>query len=184
MRLKNARLVVRVGLDYDLWLDRLLVQAGRPRDQARRPRLCRCLICASQRWKSAASPSDRATVMPMAAAIRIIGSIPRMPRSSPPRFLKHWRGSIRPSRNLRSQPAGISRAPGCQAGRMGGEVERLKGMPIVAYHNSWPYFARRFRLDFVGFIEIKPGVPPSPSHLAASCRHARARRAHRRARAA
>ena len=42
----------------------------------------------------------------------------------------------------------------------------LKAMPIVAYHNSWPYFARRFRLDFVGFIETKPGVPPSPAHLA------------------
>ena len=39
-------------------------------------------------------------------------------------------------------------------------------MPIVAYHNSWPYFARRFRLDFVAFIETKPGVPPTPSHLA------------------
>ena len=37
---------------------------------------------------------------------------------------------------------------------------------MVAYHNSWPYFARRFRLDFVGFIETKPGVPPSPAHLA------------------
>ena len=42
----------------------------------------------------------------------------------------------------------------------------LKAVPLVAYHNSWPYFARRFRLDFAGFIEIKPGVPPSPSHLA------------------
>ena len=42
----------------------------------------------------------------------------------------------------------------------------LKAMPLVAYHNSWPYFARRFRLDFVGFLETKPGVPPSPSHLA------------------
>ena len=30
LRLKNARMVVRVGLDYDLWLDRLLVQAGKP----------------------------------------------------------------------------------------------------------------------------------------------------------
>jgi zinc/manganese transport system substrate-binding protein/zinc transport system substrate-binding protein len=39
-------------------------------------------------------------------------------------------------------------------------------MPIVAYHNSWPYFARRFRLDLVDFIELKPDVPPSPSHLA------------------
>src|SRR6185369_1178991 len=42
----------------------------------------------------------------------------------------------------------------------------LKATPIVAYHNSWPYFARRFRLDFVAFIETKPGVPPSPAHLA------------------
>jgi ABC-type Zn uptake system ZnuABC Zn-binding protein ZnuA len=42
----------------------------------------------------------------------------------------------------------------------------LKSTPIVAYHNSWPYFARRFRLDFAGFIETKPGVPPSPAHLA------------------
>ena len=48
-------------------------------------------------------------------------------------------------------------------------------MPIVAYHNSWPYFARRFRLDFVGFIEVKPGVPPSPAHLAGIVRTMRAR---------
>jgi ABC-type Zn uptake system ZnuABC Zn-binding protein ZnuA len=51
----------------------------------------------------------------------------------------------------------------------------LKAMPIVAYHNSWPYFARRFRLDFVAFIETKPGVPPSPSHLAGIVQTMRAR---------
>ena len=48
-------------------------------------------------------------------------------------------------------------------------------MSLVAYHNSWPYLARRFRLDFVGFIETKPGVPPSPAHLAAIIRTMRAR---------
>src|SRR6516165_4026760 len=42
----------------------------------------------------------------------------------------------------------------------------LRTMPIIAYHNSWPYFARRFRLDFIDFLEIKPGVPSTPSHLA------------------
>jgi zinc/manganese transport system substrate-binding protein/zinc transport system substrate-binding protein len=42
----------------------------------------------------------------------------------------------------------------------------LKSVPLIAYHNSWPYFARRFRLDFADFLEIKPGVPPTPSHLA------------------
>ena len=30
LRPENARIVVRVGLDYDLWLDRLLARAGRP----------------------------------------------------------------------------------------------------------------------------------------------------------
>jgi ABC-type Zn uptake system ZnuABC Zn-binding protein ZnuA len=41
----------------------------------------------------------------------------------------------------------------------------LHGVPLVAYHNSWAYFARRFRLDIIGFVEPKPGVPPSPFHL-------------------
>src|SRR5438132_6814837 len=40
------------------------------------------------------------------------------------------------------------------------------GAKLIAYHNSWPYFARRFRLDIVDFIEPKPGVAPSPAHLA------------------
>jgi ABC-type Zn uptake system ZnuABC Zn-binding protein ZnuA len=39
------------------------------------------------------------------------------------------------------------------------------GSKLMAYHNSWPYFARRFRLDVVSFIEPKPGVAPSPARL-------------------
>lgn len=41
-----------------------------------------------------------------------------------------------------------------------------KGQPIVAYHNSWPYFAERFGLKTGLFLEPKPGIPPSPAHLA------------------
>ena len=40
------------------------------------------------------------------------------------------------------------------------------GVKLIAYHNSWPYFARRFRLDIIDFIEPKPGIAPSPAHLA------------------
>jgi ABC-type Zn uptake system ZnuABC Zn-binding protein ZnuA len=40
------------------------------------------------------------------------------------------------------------------------------GVRLIAYHNSWPYFARRFRLDVIAFIETKPGVAPTPAHLA------------------
>ncbi len=39
-----------------------------------------------------------------------------------------------------------------------------RGAKIVTYHNSWPNFARRFGLNVVGYVEPKPGVPPSPSH--------------------
>jgi len=41
-----------------------------------------------------------------------------------------------------------------------------KGQPLVAYHNSWPYFARRFDLRLDLFLEPKPGLPPTPAHLA------------------
>jgi zinc/manganese transport system substrate-binding protein len=40
----------------------------------------------------------------------------------------------------------------------------FRGAKIVAYHNSWPNFARRYGLDIIDFVEPKPGVPPSPSH--------------------
>jgi zinc/manganese transport system substrate-binding protein len=36
---------------------------------------------------------------------------------------------------------------------------------LVAYHDSWPYFARRFGLKIDIFLEPSPGVPPAPSHL-------------------
>jgi len=39
-----------------------------------------------------------------------------------------------------------------------------KGAKIVTYHNSWPNFTKHFGLNVVGFVEPKPGIPPSPSH--------------------
>src|ERR1051325_4350030 len=41
----------------------------------------------------------------------------------------------------------------------------FKGQHVVAYHDSWPYFAHRFGLNIDIFLEPKPGIPPSPSHL-------------------
>ena len=42
----------------------------------------------------------------------------------------------------------------------------FKGTHVVAYHNSWPYFAQRFGINIDLFLEPKPGIPPTPSHLA------------------
>ena len=42
----------------------------------------------------------------------------------------------------------------------------FKGEHLVAYHNSWLYFGERFGLKIEIFLEPKPGIPPSPGHLA------------------
>jgi len=42
----------------------------------------------------------------------------------------------------------------------------FKGRSLVAYHDSWPYFAREFGLTIDLFLEPKPGIPPTPAHLA------------------
>ena len=41
----------------------------------------------------------------------------------------------------------------------------FKGQNAVAYHDSWVYFAHRFGVNIDIFLEPKPGIPPSPSHL-------------------
>jgi zinc/manganese transport system substrate-binding protein len=40
----------------------------------------------------------------------------------------------------------------------------FKGAKIVTYHRSWPNFMEHFGLDVIGYVEPKPGVPPSPTH--------------------
>lgn len=55
-------------------------------------------------------------------------------------------------------------------GRLGSSSRKA-----VADHDLWVYFARRFRLDMVGFLEPKPGVPPTTGHLRALIEEMRAR---------
>ena len=43
----------------------------------------------------------------------------------------------------------------------------FRGRQIVTYHPTWRYFCRRFGLEANTFLEPKPGIPPSPPHLAA-----------------
>lgn len=40
------------------------------------------------------------------------------------------------------------------------------GRPVVTYHNYWIYFSRRFGLPMDLYLEPKPGIPPTPAHLA------------------
>ena len=39
-----------------------------------------------------------------------------------------------------------------------------KGTKMVTYHRSFPNFAERFGLNIVGYVEPRPGIPPTPQH--------------------
>jgi zinc/manganese transport system substrate-binding protein len=45
------------------------------------------------------------------------------------------------------------------------DLAEIKGKPVIAWHTSWRYFAEFNGMNIVAFMEPKPGVPPSPSHL-------------------
>ena len=44
------------------------------------------------------------------------------------------------------------------------EMKPFRGRKVVTYHNSAPNLAKHFGLDVVGFVEPRPGIPPTPSH--------------------
>lgn len=51
----------------------------------------------------------------------------------------------------------------------------LAGQPVITYHRSWSYFAARYRLNVVGYVEPKPGIPPTPVHTLEVIKLARAK---------
>ena len=166
LRLKNARLAVRVGLDYDLWFDRLLQAAAMPE---------------IQRGGSGYVDASFGVAALEVRGVSLGAGDGHAHGSGNPHYWLDPRNAEFITANILD---GLTRVDPANAGtyeanrqafltrlnRQLAEWEMklapLRGMPIIAYHNSWPYFARRFRLDFVDTIEIKPGVPPAPSHLA------------------
>ena len=43
-------------------------------------------------------------------------------------------------------------------------MKPYRGSKVISYHKSWPNFAKHFGLDVVGYIEPRPGIPPTPGH--------------------
>jgi zinc/manganese transport system substrate-binding protein len=44
------------------------------------------------------------------------------------------------------------------------QMKPYAGRKIVTYHRSWPNFAEHFSLNVIGYVEPRPGIPPSPQH--------------------
>jgi ABC-type Zn uptake system ZnuABC Zn-binding protein ZnuA len=71
--------------------------------------------------------------------------------------------------NSSAYELGLQKFEGQLRSRMAGwqkAAEPLRGLEIVTYHNSWPYFCKQFGIQVVGFIEPKPGIEPTASHTA------------------
>ena len=54
----------------------------------------------------------------------------------------------------------------------------FRGAKIVTYHKDFVYLAERFHLEVVETLEPKPGIAPSPSHLAQVIATMKAQNAH------
>ncbi len=47
-----------------------------------------------------------------------------------------------------------------------GEANGFRGRDLICYHKNWSYLEERFGVRCVDFVEAKPGIPPSPAHVA------------------
>jgi ABC-type Zn uptake system ZnuABC Zn-binding protein ZnuA len=167
-KLSGAAVLVRVGLGYDHWLDKLLMMHGDASINRRGAGYVdasvgipllevkgRSLDPASRDGHAhgLANPHywldpTNAEVMTGAIAQAISGIAPQT------------------TEKIAAQRAGfLARLKSSLAG-WEGLLGPHRGARLIAYHNTWPYFARRFRLDLVDVIESKEGVAPSPARLA------------------
>ena len=165
-KLRQAVLLVRVGLGYDYWLDALVNQTGEKRlmrggdayldASAGIPLLeLRGQSVVNEGGHAHGVANPHYWLDPESAIIVTAGIAEALVRIAPGR-----RDTILANRQRFLSDLETRRA------RWSRTLAPLVGVKLIAYHNSWPYFARRFRLDVIGFIEPRAGVAPSPAHLA------------------
>ena len=66
---------------------------------------------------------------------------------------------------LRTALRGLRHAARGGRKAMGREPGAVQGAKLVTYHRSWPNFMERWGLNVMGYVEPKPGIPASPSHI-------------------
>jgi ABC-type Zn uptake system ZnuABC Zn-binding protein ZnuA len=167
-RLRAADAVIRVGVDYDLWLDRLLVQSKNAALARGAPgHIDTSVAIALLDVRGAAvgpghqhgSGNPHYWLDPANAEIITGNLLDALARLDPPGAKQYERRRIVFLDRLEAKRREWQQA-----------LAPYQGRALIAYHNNWAYLARRFRLNLAGFIEIKPGVPPSAAHLAGLAR--------------
>ncbi|SRR5216683_305086 len=165
LKLRNADLLVSVGLELEIgWLPPLITQSGNGRIQP-----------GGQGYLEASQFAEILEI-PQGRVDRSQGDV--HPQGNPHYWLDPDNGR-RIAKGIAGRLSELD--PGDSAyfqQRLQDFTQRLAaaekrweadmapyhGRKIVTYHRSWPNFAKHFGLDVVGYIEPRPGIPPTPSH--------------------
>ncbi len=165
LKLRKADLLIVVGLQLEIgWLPPLIAQSGNPRIQVGAPGYL--------------DASEFAEILekPTGVVSRAMGDV--HPLGNPHYWLDPENGrriargiqmkltEIRPqdSAYFEQRYQSFSQRLSTEEKKWDEEMKPLRGLKVISYHKSLPNFTKRFGLDVVGYIEPRPGIPPSPSH--------------------
>lgn len=165
LKLNKADLLVLVGRELELgWLPALINQSRNPKVQPGSPGYLD------------ASLTARILEIPQGQITRAMGDV--HPSGNPHYWLDPGNGrrmalAIRDRLSqlspgdtayFASRYADFDKRLAAAEARWDAMMKPYRGLDVVTYHRSWPNFADRFGLDVIGYVEPRPGIPPSPSH--------------------
>lgn len=165
LKLRNADLLILVGLQLEIgWLPPLITQSGNPRIQVGAPGY----LDASQFAEILDVPTGQIT--------RAMGDV--HPLGNPhywldpnngrriARGIAQKLGEMDPGDNQYFQQRfqDFDRRLTAAEKNWDAEMAPYKGRKMVTYHTSWSNFAKHFGLQIAGYIEPRPGIPPTPAH--------------------
>src|SRR3981081_454632 len=165
LKLSKAQLLIVVGLELEIgWLPPLITQSSNSRIQVGGPGYLD------------ASRFARILELPTGQVTRAEGDV--HPLGNPHYWLDPDNG-LRIAKGIQNKLSEMRPSDaGYFAQRYDSFEQRLKqadqrwladmkpyaGRKIVTYHRSWPNFAEHFGLNVIGYVEPRPGIPPSPQH--------------------
>ena len=165
LKLRQADLLIAVGLQLEIgWLPPLITQSGNPRIQV------------GAAGYLDASQFAEILEIPQGTVTRAEGDV--HPLGNPHYWLDPDNGR-RIARGIANKLADLDPADGAffqqrfqdfekrllaAEQKWDAEMKPYRGRKVVTYHRSLPNFAKHFGLDVVGYVEPRPGIPPTPSH--------------------
>ncbi len=165
LKLNRADLLVVVGRELEIgWLPPLITQSRNSKIQP------------GSAGYLDASLTAKILEIPTGQITRAMGDI--HPQGNPHYWLDPDNG-LRAAKAVQDKLTELSKPDAAYFAQRFGDFERrlneatkrwkatmapYKGIKVVTYHRSWPNFVDAFGLDVIGYVEPKPGVPPSPAH--------------------